>query len=186
MPTSAPGTADSRGFTLLEILVVLVIVAVLAGLLVFAYRDNPQVRLRREAAGLAALLNLAADEAVMQNIELGLVIEDEGYRFVYFDTERNRWLPVLEKPLLEHTFQEPYEISFELDGERVTERERERIRQFSARTEDEADRPLLLLLSSGEITPFSLTLEYDPDHRATLRSDGFNPVAVETGPAEAG
>lgn len=186
MPISAPGTRKTQGFTLLEILVVLVIVAVLAGLLVFAYRDNPQQRLRREAAALAAVLNLAADEAVMQNIELGLVIDDEGYRFVYFDNERRRWLPVLTKPLLERTFEEPYEISFKLDGERVTERERERILQFAARTEDVGDRPLLLLLSSGEVTPFSLTLEYDPEHRATLSSDGFNPVAVETAATEAG
>ena len=93
MPTSAPGIRNTQGFTLLEILVVLVIVAVLAGLLVFTYRDNPQQRVRREAAALAAVLNLAADEAVMQNIELGLVIDDEGYRFVYFDNDGHAHAP---------------------------------------------------------------------------------------------
>lgn len=179
MPTSATGTARARGFTLLEILVVLVIVAVLAGLLVFSYQDNPQQRLRREAAALAALLNVAAEEAVMRSVELGLIIGDEGYRFVYFDTVRRRWEPVSEKPLLERTFDEPLTVSFELDGERMTERERELIRQFATRTPNEEDRPLLLLLSSGEITPFSLTLEYDEANRVTLHSDGFSPVTVQ-------
>src|SRR5690606_4366171 len=64
----------ARGFTLLELLVVLVIVAVMAGLLVFGAQDSPARQLQREARALAALINTAADEAVSRSIEIGLVL----------------------------------------------------------------------------------------------------------------
>lgn len=177
----------SVGFTLIEVLVVLVIVAAMAGLLVFSFKDNPERALKREAQGLAALLNTAADEAVMRSRELGLVINDAGYRFVVFDAEKNTWEPVLQKPLGEHVFEAGYHVEFALDGEKVDDATRARIEAFTARgaadteadLESSGDKPTLLLLSSGELTPFTLTLQRG-DASVTLRSDGFNPVTLDS------
>jgi general secretion pathway protein H len=168
----------SRGFTMIEVLVVLVIIASMAGLLVINFRDSPEQRLRREADNLAALLNVAADEAVMRGTELGLAIDTAGYRFVYFDAEKKQWLPVAESALSEHVFPETVSVSIELDGEHIDEQTLQRVRELSARSQDERLRPTLLLLSSGEVTPFSLTLGYGDDFSVVLGSDGINPVAV--------
>lgn len=182
----------THGFTLIEVLVVLVIVAVMAGLLVFSVRDNPERELKREAQGLAALLNTAVDEAVMQSRDLGLVINDQGYVFVTFDPEEKRWLPLLQKPLGEHHFAEGYSVQFSFDGKLIDDATRARIEKFIARGsgDTEADlhagekKPALLLLSSGEITAFALTLRYEQS-AFVLSSDGFNPVTVDTVAADA-
>ncbi len=53
----------ARGFTLIEMMVVLTIIAVTAGLVTFAIRDGAQNRLEQEAARLAALLEGARAES---------------------------------------------------------------------------------------------------------------------------
>jgi general secretion pathway protein H len=169
---------SSRGFTLLEILVVLVIVAVMAGLLVVGFKDSPQQRVRREAQSLAALLNAVSDEAVMRGVELGLVIDDSGYQFVYFDPEKKQWQPARERALARHQFTEPYAIEFSIDGAAVDDNTRQRMQAFVQLSEDVALRPALLILSSGELTPFRLTLSVNEEEPVVLMSDGINPVVV--------
>lgn len=193
MPISATGPGinagvqRTRGFTLLEILVVLVIVAAMAALLVFSFSDSSEQRLRREANGFAALLNAAADEAVMRGIELGVVLDDEGYRFVVFDPETKQWQAAAAQGLAAHKFPERYAIDFELDGSAVDQQALERIKLLAQRTDDERLRPSILILSSGEITPFTLTLRLaDQGAAVTLRCDGLNPVALDANTAASG
>lgn len=62
MPTSVPGS-KARGFTLIELVVVLAIVAVAAGVITLAIRDPAQTRLDHEAVRLASLLESARAEA---------------------------------------------------------------------------------------------------------------------------
>lgn len=173
----------SRGFTLLEILVVLVIVAVMAGLLVIGLKDSPQQRVRREASDLAALINAASDEAVMRGVEFGLVIDDSGYQFVYFDPEKKQWQPARERGLAGHQFVESYAIDFAIDGAAVDDNTRQRIQAFAQLSEEATLRPSLLILSSGELTPFRLTLRVDQEQPVQLIGDGINPVIVDQTPS---
>lgn len=179
----AKSVGRDRGFTLLEILVVLVIVASMAALLVFSFNDSPQQQLRREGADLAALLNAAADEAVMRGVEFGVVIDGEGYRFVAFDPETKQWRDAAAGGLAAHKFPERYALDFALDGSEVDEQAIARMQALAQRSEDERLRPSILILSSGEITPFTLTLRGENsaplEAAITLRCDGINPVALD-------
>lgn len=174
----------ASGFTLLEILVTLVIVAAMAAMLVFSFKDSSQQKLRREASDFAVVLNAAADEAVMRGVEIGVVLDDEGYRFVIFDPETKRWQPPVLNGLAEHKFPERYLIEFSLDGSEVDQQMIERIKLLAQRSDDERLRPSILILSSGEVTPFSLTLRTESKDTAesaaviSLHSDGLNPVVV--------
>lgn len=65
MPTSVPGSkaARARGFTLLELMVVVAMIAITTAVVSFAVPDSSTTRLEREAARLIALLESSRTQA---------------------------------------------------------------------------------------------------------------------------
>lgn len=81
MPTSARGTSSNRGFTLLELLVVLLIMGVTAGLITALVRPDDRALLGAEAERLAQLLELAAEESRLTGRRIAWTAEGAQYRF---------------------------------------------------------------------------------------------------------
>lgn len=73
----------ARGFTLVEVMVVIVIIAILVTMVSLSMRgDRAGDQLKEEARRLTALLNLLREEAVMRDRDLGFMPTPEGYQFV--------------------------------------------------------------------------------------------------------
>lgn len=143
--TSRPGPPGRRqaGFTIIEILAVLLIVTIMTGLVVArlpAFASSADVD--RETRRLELLLKMARTDAVLDSIEYGFRRTDKGYMFLRYDDGSQAWIPA------NHPFHERT-----LDDVELT---------LLAESADNSSLgrgvPPVLILSSGELTPFTLEL----------------------------
>lgn len=163
----------NRGFTLLEILLVLVLLGVITGMVTLMLVDNPGRQLQGEQERLAAVLRAAADEALLQGVDLGVVLDREGYTFVAADPDSDAWQPLSQRPLQAHVWPPGLVVELRVEGELLSLPPGGR----------ERSRPTLLLLSSGELTPFELVLSSaDGRQQRRVWSDGINLLALPTEP----
>ena len=81
MRTSAVGSSHPRGFTLLELLVVVSIIAIASAGVSFALRDSAATQLEREAQRLAALLESARTQSRTSGQPVRWLATEAGFRF---------------------------------------------------------------------------------------------------------
>src|SRR5512143_3582334 len=83
----------SRGFTLIELLVVVVLIGIIATFAVMSISGRAaDDRLENEAKRTYALLQLAADEAQLKGVQIGIRYTVSGYQFVVMG-DKHHWEP---------------------------------------------------------------------------------------------
>ncbi len=151
MPGLRGSGRRGRGFTLIELLVVLVILAVVTGAVMLRVDVGGERGLQREAERLAALLVLGCERAERVGRDLGLIVQPDGYRFV--------WLLPQGPIAMDDEGGEALRAR-RLDGGLSLRIEREG--RWQAPTAD-GDLPQLGCSARGELTPFRLQLQAGED-----------------------
>ncbi|WP_288106579.1 prepilin-type N-terminal cleavage/methylation domain-containing protein [Limnobacter sp.] len=106
MPTLAPGNSKKpgvsaygpNGFSLLEILVVLVVMSIAAGLITIRGTPGDSRYLQAEGQKLSQILRIAQQQALLKSQEIRFVAGSQGYSFEEFNGLT--WQPVTEEPML--------------------------------------------------------------------------------------
>ena len=154
--TSKPGPqrvycVGQHGFTLLEILVVILIIGILTTVAVLSSGIVSDDReLEQSGQRLRSLIDLARDESVLQNSEYGLTLTVDGYEFVILDNFTGQWLLFPPDDLF-RVRKLPEEIEFGLTMEdRVIRLPRIRV--------DQDIEPHIIFYASGEQTPFEIRI----------------------------
>ena len=94
---SATGNA---GFTLIEILVVIVVLGIAAAAATLAYSGDDSGAATREARRFAGAIEHAAARAQMRAQTVGVSAEGSGWRFWQRDPQRGTWLPLTDNDVL--------------------------------------------------------------------------------------
>lgn len=99
---------------------------------------------QEEALRLVEILRLARDDAGFTGLELGWRKTEKGYQFLALSDQG--WTPYGGRsPLRERTLPQPLELRVKVDD-------------LPIETDKSEPLPQLMLLSSGEVTPFSIEL----------------------------
>lgn len=180
------------GFSLLELLVVVLIIGILSTMFTLSVGLTGSDReLEDETDRLVAVIDLARDEAIMQGREIGMRFFIDGYEFAtfhedfveYYDTDESQpvgqpgeededentdqseWIVMSNEKLLGQRQLTPG-IVLELE---IDERSVILDRQVEQDEDDEQDneyQPQIVLFSSGDVSPFVVQLRREFENKA--------------------
>jgi general secretion pathway protein H len=138
-----------------EVLVVMVLIGITVGLVSLSVRSSGEREAEREARRLAALVDLASEEAVLKSQELGILFRRDGYQFLTLDAN-NVWQPVQDDVLRVRTLPSGFVLTAYVEGLPVDPDRRL-----------ETPAPHGFFLSSGERSAFEA--EVGPEHGTRYR-----------------
>ncbi len=182
-----------QGFTLIEVMVVLTIIGLMLSMATLSTGGNEQKQeTRQEALRFIALLDAYRNEAVFQNIDLGLAMDGKTTQLLKFVSihspsqiegktkeelkklKDNPW-DAYDGSLKDAVeFPEQISMSLALDDKDID------FSEFI--TDDEDYLPAIQFLSSDEYTPFKITMAHDFDETFSIiiEGDGFSRFEITT------
>lgn len=148
-----------HGFTLIEVLVVLIIIAVITGIAATSFGHFGENRREKIIVQqFARTIEVAQQQALLTPSILGLSITDRGYQFFQYEillnSKRAEWMPLRDDMLSNKT---AFEKTFAV---RVTQIAHYSLSEKSGQNrQTQENDPRIVFSPSGYVTPFALTLK---------------------------
>ena len=137
---------DNKGFTLLELLVALVLIGIILSFATLTFDSGEDRRIKEEANRFYGLVKLAQEESILNDRELSLEIDADGYRFTVLTDEGEE---AIEDPVFrERVFAEYIQPVINI--------EKTQFNLKSQKDKEQSQSVKIFILSSGELTPFQI------------------------------
>lgn len=152
------------GFTLIEVLIVLVIIGIIAGTVSLSLIRRPTHFSNADFLNLLKnKILLAQQDSILMNKTLGLALSEEQYQFM--DYEDGQWKPSRQLGLEKKNWPSEWKIQLSIHES-----------LYTPLPQNEPSLPQIIFSASGSITFFKLCI----DNRYTLTHDFENTLAIQT------
>lgn len=138
----------ARGYTLIEILIVLFIISIVTSVALLSISRSQNRQIESFANELTQLLSLAEEQAMLQPNVLGLSIKDDALQFASYqaatDKKKSVWLPLANSLLSKHSVPNDVDVSIHVNGAKVSD------------DEEKNPNPPIVISTNGDMTPFTI------------------------------
>jgi general secretion pathway protein H len=175
---------QQNGFTLIEVMLVIVIAGLMASMIQFSFSgDKAEETLDQSSRRFAGIFDIAAEYGMLNNVELGLMVSKNSYQFIGYDYISGKWTDVSENELFsQYQLPEGVELVLQLDDLPIEEPKLFDSELFTElqgdddsnsdsnndKEEENSDKeiekkkliPQVYMLSGGDITAFSIRFQF--------------------------
>ena len=155
----------NTGYTLLEILVVLVIISIVAGMAILTLGRNDNKMLQAFTQEFVQTLTLAEEQALLQPATLGLVLTNHSFGFYEYNETRSQaaWKPLMDQELGLRKIPADIQIILKIANKILPQE------QLTGET------PTILISTNGTLTPFTILIgkkNKKPRYKLIGQADG--------------
>ena len=157
--------AKQHGFTLVEIVVVMVIFAIIVTMTTISIGDPQVKRLQQNSERVATLIQLAKEQAIFNSRDYALSIWESGYAFYILN--ESGWTPVSNDRIFrQRELPDGLQFNLYLDDIKVI------------LTQEDKKKPQVFITSDGEISPFKLDITDRRDWRYQIEFDEIGDFEI--------
>lgn len=135
-----------KGFTLIEILVVMVIISIVTGVAMLTLTSHSGKQVDSVAKQLSGLIRSAHEQALLQSMVIGVLIQKNSYEFLQATGQNEKgkliWTPINDELLTHYDLPNRFELT--LSNDQHDDRKNETLS------------PQIVISINGDITPFVL------------------------------
>jgi general secretion pathway protein H len=157
------------GFTLLEIVVVLMLIGIITGFAVLSLGTDPMKdQVNAEGRRMAAIIGHHRELAMLRLEQRGVLVSENGYRILRL--RKDKWEAVADRSAADRS-ELPDGLTLQLSVAELPATLKGAAAKGSEDDEDEPTKPQIWIFSTGELLPFELVLS-DIDERYRFVVEG--------------
>lgn len=140
---------SKRGFTLIEVLVVIFIISIVTSVAMLTIGRNERKQVESFANELTQLVSFAEEQAVLRSNVLGLSLNKDYLQFSSLQLAKNgiqqNWQPFTDKVLGKHVVPDDIAVNIKVGDIKSSDDD-----------DDKPKSPQIIISTNGDVTPFSI------------------------------